>query len=131
MSTSQRRMREAKWRKESPRGFLLTRYKTIRQRVTGVRKNKAHLYKGLPLCDKEEFIRWSLKDEAFKELHKQWLESGCSLKATPSVTRVEGEDGFVVGNMEWTNYSMSSSLSSITKFANKKLKDRMSLNEKV
>ena len=123
MSTSERRMRTMKWRKESPRGFLLTKYKTIRQRVQGVRKNKAHLYLGLPLCDKDEFVRWSLKDEAFKELHKQWLESGCTLKATPTVTRVEGAEGFVVGNMEWTDYSMSSSLSSITKFSNKKRQD--------
>lgn len=79
-------------------------------RVTGVLKNKAHLYEGLPICGKEDFYNWSLSgDNNYLTLLEEYKMSGYLLNLAPSIDRIDSSKGYVFGNMRWVTFESNSS----------------------
>lgn len=96
-------------------GFLMRAYMNMKARVTGVQKQKAHLYLGKDLLSKEEFYNFSRNDKAFLKLFKEWTMTGYDTRLSPSVNRIDSNKGYTLDNIEWITHSANSSLSSITK----------------
>lgn len=95
---------------KTPKGYLMRTYRNMTSRVNGTLKNKAHLYKGLPICDKKDFYKWSLGTESsFLTLLKEYEESGYDFTMAPSVDRVVVGDGYVLGNIRWVSHGLNSS----------------------
>lgn len=82
-------------------------YAGMRQRVEG-RGKSPHLYKGLALLDREDFIAWSLADIGYTSLHAAWVTSGYSMKLTPSIDRINSTKGYILENMQWVTHSENS-----------------------
>jgi hypothetical protein len=93
---------------KTPKGFLMREYRNMESRVTGVQKQKAHLYLGKFLLEREDFYQWANNQLEFHILFKAWEESGYNRKKTPTVDRVDSDKGYELGNMEWVNHSENS-----------------------
>lgn len=90
------------------RGFLMRLYRNMTSRITGVQRQKWHLYKGKELLDKEAFYNWSLSCNTFFELFKAWTEAGYPRKLTPSVDRINPDLGYTLSNIRWVTHSENS-----------------------
>jgi hypothetical protein len=93
---------------KSINGFLMRTYRNMKSRVTGVTKNKNHLYLGLDLVDKESFYLFSKNDDAFMSLFKDWEDSGYQRRLTPSIDRIDSAAGYTLGNMQWITFAENS-----------------------
>ena len=89
-------------------GFLMNKYKGMQYRVAGKLKGKFHLYYGLDLLDRDQFIEWSKNDKDFKKLFIQWEYSNYDMKFTPSPDRLNSNKGYTINNMEWTTHAENS-----------------------
>jgi hypothetical protein len=89
-------------------GFLMRLYRNMKSRIQGVQKQKAHLYCGKELLDKEVFYSWAKDSPEFKVLWEKWVASDHEQKLAPSVDRKDSEVGYVLGNMEWVTQSENS-----------------------
>ena len=69
---------------KTPKGFLMRSYRNMKSRVTGVQKTKYHLYAGKELLDRQDFYNWSLANDDFWRLYKEWTDSDYDSKKTPS-----------------------------------------------
>jgi len=92
--------------RKTKRGFLCSTFTNMTGRVQG--KNKPWLYKGLPICDRHEFIEWSINDRMFNSLFQDWERSGYELKKCPSIDRLDSNGGYTFGNMGWITQSENS-----------------------
>lgn len=99
---------------KTPKGFLMRSYRNMQSRVTGVQKQKFHLYKGKELLERDLFYSWSLNSDTFNKLFKEWEQSGYERKLTPSVDRIDSNKGYVLGNMEWVTHSENSRRGSLS-----------------
>jgi hypothetical protein len=95
---------------KTPDGFLMRAYRNMKSRITGVQKREFHLYKGLSLLPKQEFYEWARSNPEFWRLFKLWVKSDYNRKLTPSVNRIDPDDGYVLGNIEWVTHSINSGL---------------------
>lgn len=94
------------------KGKLVRTYRNMKSRVEGILKPKSHLYEGLPILSKEDFYDWSLSDESYLSLHRDWVDSGYEKKLSPSIDRKDSSLGYVVGNIRWLTHSENSRLGS-------------------
>ena len=85
-------------------GFLVRVYRNMKSRVTGVQKNKHHLYKGKYLLPKEEFYEWSKSSEDFHWLFHIWENSNYERRLTPSIDRIDSNFGYQLNNMRWVPF---------------------------
>ncbi len=99
---------------KTPTGFLMREYRNMESRVTGVQKEKAHLYLGLPLLDRFEFYDWAKSQQSFFVLFKIWENKGYDRKLTPTVDRIDSSKGYEFGNMEWVTHSENSRRGSVS-----------------
>jgi hypothetical protein len=97
------------------KGFLMREYRNMESRVTGVQKQKAHLYLGLPLLDRDQFYSWALCQRPFHVLFAIWEESMYERKLTPTVDRIDSSKGYEIGNMEWVTHSENSRRGSVSR----------------
>lgn len=74
-------------------------------RVKGILKKKAHLYKGLPILEKEEFYNWSRQNKDFNKIYKSYVNSGFELRKAPSIDRIDADQGYLLENMRWITFS--------------------------
>lgn len=74
-------------------------------RVTGVTKNKNHLYLGKEILDKELFYKFSLEDKSFNELFDHWETVDYERRLTPSIDRKETNIGYTIDNIQWITFS--------------------------
>lgn len=88
------------------KGFLMRLYRNMQSRVEGIQK--AHLYEGKDLLDRESFYQWALTSNDFHSLFKSYEESAYDRKLAPSVDRVDSEKGYTLDNMEWVTHSENS-----------------------
>lgn len=95
---------------KTPNGFLMRAYRNMTSRVTGVQKQRAHLYAGLPQLSREEFYQWAKGNSDFWHLFRLWVASGYNQKLTPSVNRIDPDQGYLLGNIEWLTHSLNSGL---------------------
>lgn len=84
-------------------------------RVTGVQQKKSHLYEGLPILTNGDFKEWATNREDLKQLYVNWVESGNIRKLTPSIDRINSDEGYLIGNMRWLTHSENSSLGAKSK----------------
>lgn len=106
---------------KTKRGFLMRKYRNMQSRVTGVQKQKHHLYHGKSLLDREEFYQWAMGHPIFHRLFTVWRESGYERKLCPTVDRIDPERGYELDNMQWITHSENSSRGALSRFG--KLKD--------
>ncbi len=97
-------------------GFLMRLYRNMKSRVTGIQKQKFHLYAGCELLTKEDFYSWAKESEDFLKLFFEWELSGYQRKLTPSVDRINSTYGYRVNNMEWVTNSENSRRGSLNKY---------------
>lgn len=98
------------------KGFLMRLYRNMKSRVTGVQRQKFHLYAGCQLLPKEEFYRWALESPKFHQLFSDWELNSYDRKLTPSVDRVDSDIGYVLENMEWVTHSENSRRGTLNKY---------------
>jgi len=90
------------------KGFLVRLYRNMKSRIDGVQKEKKHLYCGKELMSKEDFYEFSLKNDTFFELFKEYEQSGYLRKLAPSIDRIDSSKGYFVGNIEFVTMSENS-----------------------
>ena len=93
---------------KTPNGFLVRLYRNMKSRITGVQKDKFHLYEGKYLLGKEEFYKWAKDNPNFLLLLKEYENSNYDRKLAPSVDRVNSKLGYFIDNMEWVTHSENS-----------------------
>jgi len=97
-------------------GYLMRTYRNMTSRVKGILKKKAHLYKGLEILDKDTFYAWSKENEDYKNLHKDWVDSGYEYRLAPSIDRIDSSKGYVMGNIRWLPHWLNSKLGNESRF---------------
>ena len=93
---------------KTPKGFLMREYRNMQSRVLGVQKQKAHLYLGLTLLNRDLFYEWANNQLQFHALFDIWTASGYDRKLTPTVDRIDSSKGYELSNMEWVTHSENS-----------------------
>ena len=93
---------------KTPKGFLMREYRNMQSRVTGVQKQKAHLYFGKELLPRDEFYNWAIFHADFVLLYGKWVNNGYDRKLTPTVDRIDSDKGYCLSNMEWVTHSENS-----------------------
>ncbi len=101
---------------KTPKGFLMRVYRNMKSRVTGIQKKKAHLYLGKDLLDKHDFYQWSLTNDSFLLLYKNWVNSNFNRKICPSIDRIKSELGYTLDNIQWITHSENSSKGAKSKY---------------
>ena len=96
-------------------GFLMREYRNMKSRVTGVQKQKIHLYLGKELLPKEMFYQWALASPEFHSLYNEWLMLNCERVLCPTVDRIDSSKGYVLSNMEWVTHSVNSHRGSVSR----------------
>lgn len=100
----------------TPKGYIMRIYRNMKSRISGVQKEKYHLYKNKELLSKDDFYRWSLSSESpFHALFKKYIESNRDRRLAPSVDRINSEAGYNLDNMEWVTHSENSRRGSINR----------------
>lgn len=89
-------------------GFLVRLYRNMLSRISGVQRQKYHLYIGCSLLPKDEFYNWANGSDTFHVLFRVWEESDYNRKLTPSVDRIDSSKGYELSNMEWVTHSENS-----------------------
>lgn len=102
---------------KTKKGFLMRTYRNMKSRISGVQKDKSHLYFGKFLCGKEFFYKWSLENENFHNLFDSWGKSKYCRKLTPSIDRIDSSKGYEKGNMRWLTHSENSRLGNISRYS--------------
>ena len=90
------------------KGKLVRTYRNMLSRVKGILKNKRHLYEGLEILDKELFYEWSLNNKEYLNLFNVWVESGYSVKFSPSIDRKDHTKGYSIDNIRWVTFEFNS-----------------------
>lgn len=93
---------------KTEKGFLMRLYRNMLSRISGVQRQKFHLYEGKALLDKQEFYKWSMTHPDFLELFSKYKDSGWERKLAPSVDRINSSLGYTLDNMEWVTHSENS-----------------------
>lgn len=96
-------------------GFIMRLYRNMLSRISGVQKEKYHLYKGKNLLDKDVFYSWSLNNKDFNSLFIQYEHSNYNRKLAPSVDRIDSSKGYDIDNMEFITMSENSRRGAINK----------------
>lgn len=102
---------------KTKRGFLVRLYRNMQSRITGVQKQKAHLYIGKTLLEREVFYVWAMSSNTFHLLFDAWEKAGYPQKYTPSVDRINSALGYNLDNIEWVTMSENSSRGAKNKYA--------------
>jgi mannose-6-phosphate isomerase class I len=120
------RLTYAKKRHRTKRGFLLNAYSNAKGRVTGRKLRSAikqgnpvgslEQYVGLPIMEKEEFLNWATKDKMFNKIFEEWEKGGYKLVDSPSIDRLNTQDGYVMGNIFFSTHSENSRAGSISRW---------------
>lgn len=100
---------------KTKRGFLVRTYRNMLSRVSGVNKNKNHLYLGKEILDKQTFYEWSLNDNMFNLLFDVWESFDYPRKYTPSIDRIDSKLGYTLENMQWITFSENCKRGAISK----------------
>ena len=88
--------------KFTARGYLTFKYKDMRTRINGKHSNpRCHIYKGLGLLEKSEFIAWALADSVYNRMFSAYEASGFDRGLAPTIDRIDTQRGYVTGNIQF------------------------------
>lgn len=74
----------------------------MRTRVAGKGKaGTAHVYKGLELIARAEFLSWAAHDPDYRRLHAAWADAGYPIGLSPSIDRKDTRRGYSRDNIRW------------------------------
>ena len=90
------------------KGKLMRTYRNMLSRVDGVLKKKRHLYEGLPILSRDDFYEWAIACPEFHVLYDAWVASGYKCGESPSVDRINADEGYLIGNMQWLTHRQNS-----------------------
>jgi len=99
---------------KTTKGFLMRLYRNMQSRITGVQKQKFHLYQGKELLNREDFYNWSIGNPVFLEMFETYKNSEFDRKLAPTVDRVDSSKGYSLDNMRWLTHSENSRLGSLS-----------------
>lgn len=97
--------RNTKKYEKTKKGFLVRCYRNMLSRVTGVTKNKNHLYLGKEILDKKVFYEFSLSNNKFNKLFDYWESVDYERRLTPSIDRIDPKRGYSIDNIQWITFS--------------------------
>lgn len=102
---------------KTPNGFIMRLYRNMQSRITGVQKQKAHLYCGKELLSREDFYRWAKETTVnkFSEMFEVYKNSGYDRRFAPTVDRIDSKLGYFPENMQWLTHSENSRLGALAK----------------
>jgi hypothetical protein len=101
---------------KTEKGFMMRLYRNMKSRVSGVQKQKFHLYQGKTLLSKEEFYEWFKNNKDKDELFRKYEESGFDRKLAPSVDRIDSSKGYELDNIRLITHSENSRLGLISRY---------------
>jgi hypothetical protein len=103
-------------------GFLMRLYRNMKSRISGIQREKFHLYKGksLDIC-KDDFYTWAKGNSTFNSLFDAYVLSGYDQKLAPSVDRIDSSLGYCFGNVEWVTHSVNSQRGVIQRYKNENI----------
>ena len=90
-------------------------YRNMQSRISGVQKQKYHLYSGKDILSRDEFYDWAFKQDDYHLLFDAYEKSNYDRRLAPSVDRIKSEIGYVVGNMEFVTHSENSRRGALAK----------------
>lgn len=94
---------------KTKKGFLMRLYRNIKSRISGIQKEKYHLYKGKKLdISKEDFYNWALANPVFHSLYEDYVLSNYEQKLAPSIDRIDSSLGYIFTNIEFVTHSENS-----------------------
>lgn len=88
-------------------GKISNTYAGMCRRVRGKGKSP-HLYAGLALPPRDEFVAWSLESRTYKQLYDAWVAADYDFKLSPSIDRKDSSEGYVFPNIRWVTHSQNS-----------------------
>lgn len=91
-------------------------YRNMKSRVTGVQKQKSHLYLGKELLNKKDFYAWAKASAQFKIMFEIYKNNGYSRRLAPTVNRIDSSRGYSLDNMEWLTHSDNSRLGAVSQW---------------
>lgn len=100
---------------KTPQGFLMRLYRNMKSRISGVQKQKHHLYKNKSIITKQEFYEWAKNNNDYPDLFINYVLSDFDRKLAPSVDRIDSEKGYEISNMRFVTMSENSSRGSLSK----------------
>ena len=65
--------------------------------------------------NRDLFYEWSINNEHFNELYDNWVKSEYDRKLSPSIDRINSNDGYTLNNIRWITHSENSKLGSISR----------------
>ena len=107
---------ETKRYEKTINGFLMRLYRNMKSRISGVQKEKYHLYEGKELLSKDEFYEWAKSNDTFLMLFDEYKKSEYNRKLAPSVDRIDSSKGYEISNMEFVTQSKNSRRGSLIKW---------------
>jgi hypothetical protein len=106
---------ETKRYEKTINGFLMRLYRNMKSRISGVQKEKYHLYVGKELLNKDEFYEWAKSNDTFLVLFDEYKKNEYDRRLAPSVDRVDSSKGYELSNMEFVTHSENSRRGSLSK----------------
>lgn len=98
-------------RYRTPRVLLTYRYRDMRARVNGkvIRGGRTEApWLGLPLMERDTFIRWTLENPEFQERFAEWESERFVRAATPTAHRIDRSRGYTFDNISWRRHDEKS-----------------------
>ncbi len=89
--------------------FVSLTYTRMRDRVFGKSDKSVRFYSHLPILSREEFYKWAHSSPELVPMFNAWVSSGNILKLTPTVDRIDSNEGYIIRNMQWLTFSENSS----------------------
>ena len=99
---------------KTPNGKLMLTYNNMKRRVDGY--VKPHIYNGLAICERNDFYEWCKRNDDFISLYKDWIDSGCERKLSPSIDRIDSNKGYSIDNIQWITHSENSRKGALSRF---------------
>lgn len=95
--------------KRTQEQYIRDTYKSMAYRTDGCGHHRGSNYDGLEICDRDEFIQWTLFDDAFHGIWDEWEATDFTdAKLGPSIDRIDPTLGYTFDNMQWKTRSMNS-----------------------
>jgi hypothetical protein len=107
---------ETKRYEKTINGFLMRLYRNMKSRISGVQKEKYHLYEGKELLSKDEFYEWAKSNDTFLVLFDEYKKNEYDRRLAPSVDRIDSSKGYEISNMEFVTHSENSRRGSLSKW---------------